>query len=169
MKRLVCLLFVCTLMFFSNYALAELAAQVPYCLTTAEGTWNGQYTGELQRGLPHGFGLFVTQDGEQGPWHYVGAWVDGLMDGEGGAYFDSGEVRLGLYEQGVLIDGVTNRAPGNNTVESNVLYIGNRNTMVFHLPSCSSVQEMKEKNKVPLSSREEAELQEFRPCKRCNP
>ena len=48
-------------------------------------------------------------------------------------------------------------------------YIGNRNTKVFHRPTCSSVNQMAEHNKVCLSSREEAIERGFRPCQRCNP
>lgn len=48
-------------------------------------------------------------------------------------------------------------------------YIGNRNTGKFHMADCSSVQDMKEKNKVPLPSREEALMREYIPCKLCNP
>lgn len=48
-------------------------------------------------------------------------------------------------------------------------YIGNRNTGKFHMADCSSVHDMKEKNKVLLSSREEALMREYIPCKLCNP
>ena len=48
-------------------------------------------------------------------------------------------------------------------------YIGNRNTKKFHRPSCSSVGQMKDKNKTPLATREEAIRQGYVPCKKCNP
>lgn len=48
-------------------------------------------------------------------------------------------------------------------------YIGNANSRKFHRADCSSVQDMSEKNKIPLSSREEAIERGFAPCKRCNP
>ena len=48
-------------------------------------------------------------------------------------------------------------------------YIGNSNSHKFHYPDCSSVGDMKEKNKVPLSSREEAVAQGYEPCGRCKP
>lgn len=48
-------------------------------------------------------------------------------------------------------------------------YIGNRNTMKFHEPSCSSVGQMNPNNKVPLSSRQQAIDGGYVPCKRCNP
>lgn len=46
-------------------------------------------------------------------------------------------------------------------------YIGNRNSHVFHRPTCSSLP--MEKNRVMLSSRDEAIAQGFRPCGRCRP
>lgn len=49
------------------------------------------------------------------------------------------------------------------------VYIGNRNTKVFHDPSCPSVAEMKEKNKIPFAAREDAAAAGYRPCRRCNP
>lgn len=49
-------------------------------------------------------------------------------------------------------------------------YILNTNTRKFHLPSCSSVEDMKEKNKQAFSGeREEVIEQGYVPCKRCNP
>lgn len=48
-------------------------------------------------------------------------------------------------------------------------YIGNRNTKKFHWPSCSSVGDMKEKNKVTLKSRDEAISKGYKPCGRCHP
>ena len=48
-------------------------------------------------------------------------------------------------------------------------YIGNRNSHVFHLPSCSGVATMSEKNKVVFTSREEAVEQGYTPCSKCEP
>ena len=48
-------------------------------------------------------------------------------------------------------------------------YIGNKNSKVFHESTCSSVDKMKDKNKVPLSSRDEAISRGFDPCERCHP
>ena len=48
-------------------------------------------------------------------------------------------------------------------------YIGNRNSHKFHYAGCSSVDSMKEKNKVELQSREDAVSAGYIPCKRCNP
>lgn len=48
-------------------------------------------------------------------------------------------------------------------------YIGNANTGKFHNPSCPSVSDMSEGNKVFFSSRDDAISQGYVPCKRCNP
>ena len=51
-----------------------------------------------------------------------------------------------------------------------VTYVLNTNTKKFHYPYCSSVDEMKEKNKQYFEgSRDEAVAMGYVPCKRCNP
>lgn len=46
-------------------------------------------------------------------------------------------------------------------------YIGNRNSKKFHRPNCRTLPD--EKNRVPLSSREEAVSKGYSPCGNCNP
>lgn len=54
--------------------------------------------------------------------------------------------------------------------KSSVSYIANKNTHKFHYPSCSSVSDMKEKNKWYFNgSRDELINKGYVPCKRCNP
>ena len=49
-------------------------------------------------------------------------------------------------------------------------YVGNKNSMIFHLPDCGSVSKMKEKNKVYFyGNREEPVAQGYDPCGGCNP
>ena len=49
-------------------------------------------------------------------------------------------------------------------------YVLNTNTMKFHYPSCSSVDQMKEKNKeIYTGNREDVINRGYVPCKRCNP
>lgn len=51
-----------------------------------------------------------------------------------------------------------------------ITYICNTNTKKFHYPGCSSVNQMKEANKLPVAStREELIAQGYTPCKNCNP
>ena len=57
---------------------------------------------------------------------------------------------------------------GNQSSQAN--YILNINTKKFHYPSCSSVDDMKEKNKQEFfGTRDEAVAQGFSPCGRCKP
>ena len=71
------------------------------------------------------------------------------------------------YTQALLFSQWAETAP--EETPSPPAYIGNRNTKKFHKPSCSSVDQMKDSNKAPLSSREEAIRNGYVPCKRCNP
>lgn len=48
-----------------------------------------------------------------------------------------------------------------------VKYIGNKNSKVFHLPSCYSLPA--EKNRVNFSTRDEAVNAGYKPCSKCNP
>nr|WP_300092776.1 MBL fold metallo-hydrolase [Sedimentibacter sp.] len=48
-------------------------------------------------------------------------------------------------------------------------YVGNKNSLVFHNPDCSSVADMKESNKIFFTTRQAATDQDYTPCGRCNP
>ena len=48
-------------------------------------------------------------------------------------------------------------------------YIGNSNTLKYHKPDCSSVQSMKEENKVRFDTKGEAERENYEACGRCKP
>jgi len=80
-------------------------------------------------------------------------------------------VRLALmsYSNGAILE----HPVGVNGVQRATLeedpYVGNKKTNKFHYSWCSSVSDMKEKNKVTFSSREDAIRQEYVPCKKCNP
>ena len=63
-----------------------------------------------------------------------------------------------------------NKTTSQTTNSENASYIANKNTKKFHIPSCSSVSQMKEKNKKYLNcSRDEAIAQGYSPCGNCNP
>ena len=54
--------------------------------------------------------------------------------------------------------------------EAQVNYVANTNTKKFHTPSCSSVTDMKESNKLYFTgTREELIALGYEPCKRCKP
>ena len=59
--------------------------------------------------------------------------------------------------------------PSAPPVSVGLTYIGNSNTMKFHEPSCSSVDDMKAENKVILSGRDAAIAGGYKPCGRCKP
>ena len=77
--------------------------------------------------------------------------------------FSSGDSVLSTSAAGESDETATQQ----NTAEGG--YIGNRSSRVFHLPSCSGVATMSEKNKVPLSSRDDAIAQGYTPCSKCEP
>lgn len=52
---------------------------------------------------------------------------------------------------------------------SGVAYIGNRNSMIFHKDSCSSVKRMSENNKVIFKTAADAVSSGYRGCQICNP
>ena len=56
--------------------------------------------------------------------------------------------------------------------EEGITYVYNRNTGKFHYPNCSSVGDMKAKNRVDMNCSREELLKTYpnaKPCKRCNP
>lgn len=66
---------------------------------------------------------------------------------------------------------VTDKSVSTATSSSKeVTYVLNKNTKKFHKPSCSSVSDMKEKNKEEVTcSRDEVINRGYTPCKRCKP
>ena len=62
---------------------------------------------------------------------------------------------------------VTSDNSTNNNTE--IAYIGNRNSRIFHHSWCASVRKMKDHNKVGFGSRDDAVNSGYRPCKNCNP
>lgn len=87
---------------------------------------------------------------------YWGVWGEPVSSGEIATTETASPAQNTVVEQPVSVN-----------IESS--YIGNRNTGKFHYANCSSVDRMKESNKVPLSTREEAINSGYVPCKRCNP
>lgn len=81
-------------------------------------------------------------------------------------------------QPGIVIDyatGDSHRASADKSVPvkkdtDGIRYILNTNTKKFHIPTCSSVDDMKEKNKRPSSEDRGAIIsQGYDPCKRCRP
>lgn len=144
--------------------------------------WVGEYTGQVDsNSIPFGFGIFESDtplEGETEAWHYIGFWENGLPEGEGAVYLDNGNMQKGSFSQGKLLSGIRYTVSGLSATlveqvrtvpESEAMYIGNKKSMRFHLPTCRAVQQMKEKNKVEFYSREEAIERNYIPCGDCNP
>ena len=175
MKKVFCLLF-CLLLLLSGTALGESVTRMHYVYSN----WVGEYTGQVDsNNIPFGFGLFESStpiDGET--WHYIGQWENGVPEGEGAVYLDNGNMNKGIFSNGELVNGLMYSVSGlaavpvvqeNRAVQTDALYIGNKKTMRFHLPTCRSVSQMKESNKVEFYSREEAIERNYIPCGDCNP
>ncbi|RVU54008.1 stalk domain-containing protein [Anaerosphaera multitolerans] len=77
----------------------------------------------------------------------------------------------GLWQQSLEIETVKTSPAKSNLEETpqSYSYVGNRNSKIFHRDNCVSAGKMKDSNKVPLNSREDALAQGYRPCKNCNP
>ena len=193
MKKAIALLLFVFLLF--SFACAESVTQWNYDLTIMEYTLSGLYTGEIRDGKPEGYGIFETSTPNGTACHYIGEWKDGLMQGSGAMYWNDGSLEIGEYDQGLFVTGkynynglklITANADGEGTLnpywlnkitrasmaeddEPTVMYIGNRNSHVFHRLDCDSVRTMKEKNKIEFYSREEAIEKKYKPCSRCEP
>lgn len=142
--------------------------------------WAGEYSGQVDsNSIPFGYGLFESSTALEGEkWHYIGFWENGVPQGEGAIYFENGNMQKGTFCNGVLIEGLMYTVTGlaatpvkieRVAVENDTQYIGNKKSMRFHYPSCNSVTQMKEKNKVEFSSREEAIDSGYIPCGDCHP
>jgi competence protein ComEC len=101
--------------------------------------------------------------------------------GEGNAYGHPHEEVLQALSQTTVLrtdqlgtivfhsDGVALSVEADMVTTADIEYIGNRKSMKFHRLECESVIDMAEKNKVPLSSKEDAIKMGFQPCGRCKP
>ncbi len=175
-RKLLCLILALLLFAFAGTACADSVSRMRYVFLD----WAGEYTGQLDSGgIPFGYGIFISEtvmDGEL--WHYIGSWENGLPEGEGAIYFEDGNMRKGTFSQGVLISGMIYTATGLAAVpitiertvsDSEVKYIGNKKSLRFHYPTCRSLSQMSEKNKVEFFGREEAIELHYIPCGECNP
>ena len=181
---LICMILFATTINVSNAETAESVTRAPYSADWGGEEIAGLYTGDMVNGLPEGFGVLEIseEDGQNlRACHYIGLWQEGLPSGEGAMYWENGDRETGIFRDGVLYNG-TRVKDGRETAVINgetantaaadmddAAYIGNRNTKKFHSPSCDSVREMKESNRVEFSGREEAIEAGYKPCGRCNP
>lgn len=61
----------------------------------------GVYTGEVVDGKPEGMGRFDSQNSLGEGWYYEGMWKDGQFNGEGKCVWENGQIKEGVYENGV--------------------------------------------------------------------
>lgn len=170
-----------------NIGTAESVTRTPYTADWGGEEITGLYTGDMVNGLPEGFGVLeiIAPDGNDPVRYYIGLWQEGLPSGEGTVYWENGDRETGIFRDGVLYNGTRVKGGRETAVISgeeegtavadmddaagSAAYIGNRNTKKFHSPSCDSVREMKESNRVEFSGQEEAIEAGYKPCGRCNP
>lgn len=70
----------------------------------------------------------------------------------------------------VTVKAKSGQKTAGGTSSGKITYVLNTNTKKFHYPSCSSVKQMKDKNKKEVTcSRDEVIKMGYDPCKRCDP
>lgn len=85
---------------------------------------------------------------------------------------DAGEAQAGQPSSAERDSSETLRAPdpAPEKASPELEYVCNTNTKKFHFPECSSVRDIKDKNRKDFTgSREELIAAGYAPCKRCNP
>ena len=142
-------------------------------VTTNPSGFGWHYIGNWKNGLMHGDGGTYWEDGsiELGTYEN-GHFIFGYYSYEGAKLeLYNASTAVTLEDDSSLLDEKADRMmDGEVTTEPvEVMYIGNKNSRVFHVPNCESVQKMKEKNKVELYSREEAIELGYKPCGACKP
>lgn len=74
-----------------------------------------------------------------------------------------------LSQQFSSVSDITRSLPADPAPQK-TSYVLNTNTKKFHKPSCSSVKQMKEKNKRTVTSTRQAIMEQgYAPCQRCKP
>lgn len=121
-----------------------------------------------QEGYDSGYEDGYAAGAEDG---YSDGYADGLRDGvdKGAEVAYSEGYKDGRNDKQASLSGLfTSDSTSSTASEPN--YILNTNTKKFHYPDCSSVDDMKESNKIYFTgTRDEAVSQGYAPCKRCNP
>ena len=84
---------------FSVNAYAEKVSDNEIELKFNFGNRTGGYSGEMENGLPHGFGKFESENQDGVKWFYEGSFAEGHFDGKGITVFENGEEKLdGTYK-----------------------------------------------------------------------
>lgn len=96
------------LMFVPTMCIAEVVANLEIVLHLPHADREGTYTGEMEDGVPHGYGCFVREDASgANSWIYVGEFEHGIFSGEGiTAWLSEGGYDAGTYQDAVIVSGV---------------------------------------------------------------
>lgn len=86
---------------------AESVTKMPWTISLDPGIRTGEYTGEVVNGVPHGYGLFSSENSDGVPWHYIGEWSNGIMHGDGLMVWETGYQENGTFKNGVFVSGTT--------------------------------------------------------------
>ena len=137
----------------------------------SEIRWNCSPSDTWQAGEPTGSSGESASESEPGPYGETQPEDAGSPFGteqtEGQQSGESGSVSADMTSG--MAPAVT-EAPEETSAPGTVSYICNTNTKKFHYPDCSSVKQMKEKNKLPVNTtRDELMNQGYEPCKKCKP
>lgn len=103
MKRLAFLLVF--LIFLVQFSIAESVTRMPYTVVFSDSVREGLYTGDIQNGIPDGFGVFEAVNDEGEAWHYIGDWSKGQLSGEGRMVWDSGQIKIGKFAANEFVSG----------------------------------------------------------------
>lgn len=141
-------------------------------------TWNCSPSETWQAGEPTGSAAEAGQNAPGGQETAQGASggqeaAQGTSGGQGtsqGVFNSQGTSQEAPNSQGATQETSNSQATSQEPATAAPAYICNTNTFKFHYPSCSSVKQMKESNKLPTNAtREELIQQGYEPCKRCHP
>lgn len=165
-----------------SIAYAEPVTEMQYILKVDNETRKGVYTGNIEAGVPAGYGIFETVNPNGYKWHYIGNWVNGTMHGSGAIYWEDGSLEIGEYNNGHFVSGIYNYDGLNMAVlekdtggesekqqEENEIYIGNKGSGIFHRHDCEYAEKMREYNRVEIETRQDAVNLGYTPCRRCQP
>lgn len=61
------------------------------------GQRTGTYSGEMENGIPNGYGKFTTKNTDGTGWTYEGNWNNGHFEGEEKTTWKSGQIEIGTY------------------------------------------------------------------------
>lgn len=167
--------------------MADSVTQMPYALTIEGEIRYGNYTGDVVKGVPEGYGIFNTSNENGFSWHYIGNWVNGIMHGRGATYWDDGAIEYGEYENGKFVFGfynydgveleeyadyessyVTRLVTNVSDENPEQTYVGNTKTHVYHESTCHYAVNLSDSNKIIFYTEEEAISAGYTHCKTCD-